>query len=149
MTLSDICVLDVAFCSRSTTLIEGARLMRSHHTGTLVVVDDLEGERTPAGVLTDRDIVVEGMANELDPVQTTVARIMSNHVVLAAESESVDEGIERMRVHGVRRLPIVDHNGRLVGIVALDDLLSLHAKQAGALAEIVSKEQVKEQRGRR
>jgi CBS domain-containing protein len=123
--------------------------MRSHHTGTLVVVDDPEGDRTPAGVLTDRDIVVEGMANELDPVQTTVARIMSKHVVLAVESESVDEGIERMRVHGVRRLPIVDHNGSLVGIVALDDLLSLHAKQAGALAEIVSKEQVKEQRGRR
>jgi CBS-domain-containing membrane protein len=54
-----------------------------------------------------------------------------------------------MRLHGVRRLPIVDHNGSLMGIVTLDDMFTLHARQAAALAEIVAKEQLHEQRARR
>lgn len=149
MTLNDICVLDVASCGRDTTVLEAARLMRRMHTGTLVVVDDPGGERTPCGVVTDRDIVVETLANELDAARTTVAGIMSSPVVIAGASESVLDGLERMRVHGVRRLPVVDHAGALIGIVALDDLLTLHAKQAAVVAEIVSREQVKERRGRR
>jgi CBS domain-containing protein len=147
--LKDICVLDVASCGRETNILEAARLMRQHHTGTLVVVDDPQGERTPAGVVTDRDIVVEALANELEPARTSVARIMGAKVVIASASESLADGIERMRLHGVRRLPIVDHNGSLIGIVTLDDMLTLHARQAAALAEIVSKEQVHEQRARR
>lgn len=149
MTLNDICVLDVVSCGRNTTVLEAARLMRHHHTGTLVVVDDPEGERTPCAVVTDRDIVVESLAQELDAAATPVARIMSGRVVIAAASESVPAALERMRVHGVRRLPVVDHAGSLIGIVALDDLLTLHAKQAAAIAEIVSREQAKEHRGRR
>jgi CBS domain-containing protein len=149
MTLNDICVPEVVSCGRDTTVLEAARLMRHHHTGTLVVVDDPGGDRSPCGVVTDRDIVVESLADELDPSAITVARIMSAPVVIAAASESVPDGMERMRVHGVRRLPVVDHAGSLIGIVALDDLLTLHAKQAAAVAEIVSKEQGKERRGRR
>lgn len=149
MQLKDIYTLDVASCDRETSILEAARLMRHHHTGTLVVVDDPQGDRAPAGVVTDRDIVVEALANELDPARTPVARIMGTKVVIAGESESLADGIERMRAHAVRRLPIVDHGGALVGIVTLDDLLALHARQAGVLAEIVSKEQVHEQRTRR
>jgi CBS domain-containing protein len=147
--LKDICTLDVASCGRQTSVLEAARLMRQRHTGTLVVVDDPQGDRTPAGVVTDRDIVVQALANELDPARTELAKIMDTKVVIASTSETVTDGIERMRLHGVRRLPIVDHAGGLAGIVTLDDLLALHAKQAAALAEIVSKEQVHEQRTRR
>ena len=149
MLLKDICTLDVASCGRQTSVLEAARLMRQRHTGTLVVVDDPQGDRTPAGVVTDRDIVVQALANELDPARTELAKIMDPKVVIASTSETVTDGIERMRLHGVRRLPIVDHAGGLAGIVTLDDLLALHAKQAAALAEIVSKEQVHEQRTRR
>lgn len=149
MTLNDICVLDVASCARTTTVLEAARLMRRMHTGTLVVIDDPDGERTPCGVVTDRDIVVETLANELDAATTTVAHIMSHPAVIAGASEGIPDGLERMRVHGVRRLPVVDHAGALIGIVALDDILTLHAKQSAAVAEIVSREQVKERRGRR
>jgi CBS domain-containing protein len=149
VTLNDICTLNVAFCTRDTSLIQAARLMRERHTGTLVVVDDPEGERTPAGIVTDRDIVVEALANELDPAQTSVANIMGTRLVIGSAAETLPEAIERMRLHSVRRLPVVDRGGRLVGIVTLDDMLTLHARQAAALAEIVSKEQTHEQRARR
>jgi CBS domain-containing protein len=149
MTLNDICTLNVAFCARDTNLLEAAALMREHHTGTLVVVDDPQGERTPAGIVTDRDIVVEALAQGLDPAKTSVARIIGAKLVIGSAADTLSEAVERMRLHGVRRLPVVDRNGRLTGIVTLDDLLRLHAKQAAALAEIVSNEQAHEQRARR
>lgn len=149
MLLKDICILDVATCSRDASVLEAARAMRQHHTGTLVVVDDPLGERAPAGIVSDRDIVVEALANELDPATTPVARIMSRQLVIASASEDAAAAVERMRLHGVRRLPVVDHAGSLIGIVTLDDLLVLHARRANELAEIVSREQNHEHRARR
>jgi CBS domain-containing protein len=149
MLLKDICVLDVASCGRDTGILDAARLMRHHHTGNLVVVDDPQGDKTPVGIVTDRDIVVEVLANDRDPARTNVAAIMGPRLVIATASEAVSDAIERMRQHGVRRLPVVDHAGSLIGIVTLDDLFLLHAGQVSAMADIVSKEQTHEQRGRR
>jgi CBS domain-containing protein len=149
MLLKDICVLDVASCGRDTGIVEAARLMRHHHTGNLVVIDDPQGDRAPVGIVTDRDIVVQVLAGDLDPAKTKVAAIMGPRLVIATASETVSDAIERMRQHGVRRLPVVDHAGSLMGIVTLDDLFLWHAAQVGAMVAIVSKEQIHEQRERR
>lgn len=149
MLLKEICTLDVACCGRQTGINEAARLMRQHHTGNLIVVDDPDGERIPAGIITDRDIVMEVLATGLDPAATKVAQIMSGRLVIAAAEEDTADAIERMRLHGVRRLPVVDHAGRLMGIITLDDVLRLHAARAVALSEIVSKEQHREHRSKR
>lgn len=149
MLLNEICVLDVASCGRDAGILEAARLMRQHHTGDLIVVDDPDGDRVPVGIVTDRDIVVEVLANGLDLAETKVAEIMSSKLVIAGAEEDSSDAVERMRLHGVRRLPVVDHAGRLMGIVTLDDMLTLHAAQAAALADIVSKEQRREHRAKR
>jgi CBS domain-containing protein len=149
MKVKDICTLGTATCTREASILEAARLMREHHTGDLVVVDDPGGDRTPAGILTDRDIVIGVLAAELDPAATRVSQVMSSKLVIANGSEDVTEAIERMRLHGVRRLPVVDHDGSLLGIMTLDDALTLHAERATLLAGIVSKEQTREQRTRR
>jgi CBS domain-containing protein len=147
--LKEICVVEVASCGRDAGILEAARLMRQHHTGNLIVVDDPHGDRIPVGIVTDRDIVVEVLANELDPAKTTVAQIMSAKLVIAGGAEDISDALERMRLQGVRRLPVVDHDGSLMGIVTLDDVLRLHAAQAAALADVVSKEQDHEHRARR
>ena len=149
MLLKEVCILDVASCGRDATILEAARLMRKHHSGDLIVVDGTADERVPVGIVTDRDIVVEVLANELDPATTTVAKIMSARLVIASAAEDIAVAIERMQLHGVRRLPVVDHAGYLAGIVTLDDVLRLHAAQAAALANIVSREQGREYRSRR
>jgi len=149
MLLKEVCTLDVASCGRDATILEAARLMRKHHSGDLIVVDGTGDERVPVGIVTDRDIVVEALASELDPATTTVASIMSARLVIAGAAEDMSVAIERMQLHGVRRLPVVDHAGYLAGIVTLDDVLKLHAAQAAALAAIVSKEQGREYRARR
>jgi CBS domain-containing protein len=149
--LSEVCVLDVVFCSRKTTILEAARMMRQHHAGDLIVVDDADEERTPAGIITDRDIVVEVLGRELDPAITAVEQVMVklSHLVVARDTEDLGEAAERMRAHGVRRLPVVNHAGILVGVVTLDDLLLQLARNANVLAEIVTREQAHEQRARR
>jgi CBS domain-containing protein len=131
------------------SILEAARLMRQHHTGDLVVVGDPAGDRVPVGIVTDRDIVVEVLANELDPASTTVAKVMSSKLVIASAAEDINVAIDRMRLHGIRRLPVVEQGGRLMGIVTLDDVLRLHAAAAAALTEIVSREQRREYRSRR
>ncbi|HEY5761102.1 MAG TPA: CBS domain-containing protein [Steroidobacter sp.] len=149
MKLKELCVLDVVCCHRGTTIAQAARLMRQHHTGDLVVIDESDGSREPIGMITDRDIVMEVTAKSHDPERTQVSQVMTSPLVVASGSESVATAIQRMREHGVRRLPIVDDNGAVFGIITLDDLYRVLAEHTAALASIVSKEQTRENRGRR
>lgn len=149
MKLKELCVLDVACCPRNTTVAEAARLMRGHHTGDLVVIDDSDGTREPIGIVTDRDIVMEVIAKGHDPDRIRVSEVMASPVVVASGSENVGAAIDRMRTHGVRRLPIVDDAGAVLGILTLDDLYRVLAEHTAALAEIVHKEQSREHRSRR
>lgn len=149
MKLKELCVLDVACCHKDTTIAEAARLMRQHHTGDLIVVDDSDGSKEPLGVVTDRDIVMEVIAKGHDPGRTQVSAVMGSPVVVASGSENIAAAIERMRTHGVRRLPVVDDSGAVFGILTLDDLYRALAEHTAALAAIVTKGQTREHRGRR
>jgi CBS domain-containing protein len=149
MMLKDVCVLDVVCCARSTRIVEAAKLMRKHHTGDLIVVDDPEEARVPAGILTDRDIVVEVLGNDRDPAKTTVADVMTSALVIAHEGEDTAVAVERMHKHGVRRIPVVNRHGGLIGVFTLDDALKLHAARAAEFVEIAAKGQTRESRNRR
>jgi CBS domain-containing protein len=148
MQLSSFCMLDVECCSPRITAVEAAHIMRRKHTGDLVVIDDDADRPSPLGVITDRDLVVEVLAKGLDPALTTVGSIIRTPVVLADASEDSSEVLERMRRHGVRRIPVVGAGGKLVGIVTVDDMLKRFAADANLLTEIVSQEQNREMRTR-
>ena len=132
-----------------TTALEAAQLMRHHHVGDLVVVGDPREKTAPLGIVTDRDIVVEVLGNGLNPATTTVGGLMGRPVVIAHESEDTVQVIDRMRAHGVRRIPVVAHDGEVVGIITLDDLLQLFVADAGALLDILRKGRINEERTRR
>ena len=149
MLLSEICTPDVVYCSADSTALAAARLMRERHVGDVVVVDEPNGDQTPIGVVTDRDIVVEVIAKDQDPAKVIVREIMRTPVVVAHATEEVSEAVERMKVHGVRRIPVMGESQRLVGILCLDDLLKQIVTDAGALVDIVSREQSREHRTRR
>ena len=149
MLLKEMCTPEVVCCGPETRVTEAARMMRHRHVGDLVVVDNPDEERTPLGVVTDRDLVVEVLANGLDPSATTLASLMRTPVVLANESEDTSQLIERMRTDGVRRVPVVNHHGGVVGIVTLNDLLNVVIGDARALLEIIVKGQSREQHLRR
>jgi CBS domain-containing protein len=149
MLLKEICTPDVVVCSSGTNVLAAARIMRQKHVGNLVVVDDPDGDQTPLGMVTDRDIVIEVLGKELDPRTVTVAEIMRTPAVIADEYEDVSQAVDRMKAHGVRRIPVMGKHRKLAGIFAVDDLLRRLAAVASSLAEILDREQGNEHRGRR
>lgn len=149
MPIGEICNREVVIAKRDDTILEAARLMRQHHVGDVLVVDDSGGKRIPAGIVTDRDLVVEIIATELDPAAITVGDIMVPELAVVKEDTGVFESIQYMRAIGVRRMPVVDDSGGLVGILTLDDLLELLADELSFLAKLVRHEQDKETMNRR
>lgn len=149
MGIGDICNREVVYVNREVTVNAACKLMRHYHVGSLVVVDDVGAQRVPVGILTDRDVVVEIDAMDLDAKVITAGDIMSSALVTVQENHGVLETIEIMRFKGVRRMPVVNAEGRLVGIVTIDDLLAVLAEELTDIARIVSREQTHEQQARR
>jgi len=144
MSIGEICNRKVVVMQREETIVEAAKLMRDQHVGSVLIVDEQDGKRVPVGIVTDRDLVVEVIAPELDADAITVGDIMMTGFAVVKEETGVFEAIQYMRIKGIRRLPVVDAEERLIGIVTLDDLLILLAEELDALAKLVAREQQNE-----
>lgn len=144
MRIGEICTVQAISCTRDETVQGAALLMRKHHVGDLIVVDQPDGERVPVGILTDRDIVVSVIALALDPASLLVGDVMSDDLLVAGEDDDVYETIEKMRFRGIRRVPVVAGSGSLTGIVSVDDLLEFLADEMGELSRIAMHQQTHE-----
>jgi CBS domain-containing protein len=150
MAIAEICSREVVFVGRDESCAQAARLMREHHVGSLVVVaqDDAQ-RRIPVGMLTDRDLAVGVMALGLDAEKTIVEAAMRPGVALVRESEGIGRAIALMRAQGVRRLPVVDASGALVGVLAADDLIELLGEEMAGLGALVAQGPRRERQERR
>lgn len=138
MQIQDIMTADPACCTADMRLQDVARLMLDHDCGEIPVLDDFETRRL-VGVVTDRDIAVRGVADGRSPTDTQVSDIMSSAVVTARLDSSVDECVELMEKHQIRRIPIVDSEGRCCGIVAQADIaLRADEQETGEVVRRVS-----------
>ena len=148
MSIGRICNRETVIARAEDTIVEVSKLMRLHHVGDVVVIEPGEGGNVPIGILTDRDLVMEILAQDLSPDAVTVGDIMSEEIVTAREEDGIWDTLQRMRIKGVRRVPVVDARGGLVGILALDDLLELLAGELADLAKIVRREEGRERTSR-
>ena len=149
MNVGEICNRIVMFAYRGTSLTDAARLMREHHVGSLVVVDETAQGRVPVGMLTDRDIVVAAVAGDVNPRTVTVGEVMQGELQTVREEDSVSDALRLMRRRGIRRLPVVTMGGTLAGIVTVDDLLGIAAEQLNDLVRAIGAEQSREARVRK
>jgi CBS domain-containing protein len=108
-----------------------ARTMRDRGVGCVVVLEDGH----PIGLLTDRDLVVRVLAAGEDPTRLRVADVVTYAPITVSVDDGIETAVERMRVHGVRRLPLVNERGEAVGIVTADDLLVLLGAEISAVCE--------------
>jgi CBS domain-containing protein len=145
MSVGQICNRDTVIVRKEESVIDAAKLMREFHVGSVVVVEDVEGGVKPVGILTDRDLVVEILAAELDPNAVAVGDIMSYELASAREEDGLWDTLLRMRAKGIRRLPVVNGQGLLIGILTSDDLLELLAGEIGQLARVVATGREREQ----
>jgi len=145
MTIRDLCKRVVVTIHRNATAEDAARAMRASHIGDVVVVDPAD-TRKPVGIITDRDIAVEVVAQGLAPAQTTVGSVMSSPVVSLREDDGFIEALDKMSARGVRRAPVVDQEGRLKGMVSVDDLVPLLARELAKIGALIRHGQAAEMR---
>jgi len=134
MSLERFCRKPLATASPAETALEVAERMRKQHVGCVVVT---EGGGRPVGIVTDRDLVTRVLAERRDPAATPVKAAMSPAPVIAKVDERIEEAAMKMRQKGVRRLPIVDPEGTLIGMVSLDDLMVLFTAELGQAVQAV------------
>jgi len=144
MNVGEICSRVVVVAESSTPVQQAAKLMRDHHIGALVVTEGGADARRPIGIVTDRDMVVELVAADVNYRTLTVGDIMSERPASVRETAGLFEVIAQMRSGGVRRLVVVNANGHLLGIVAMDDLIPILAEELSALAQAIRAEQRRE-----
>ena len=149
MTIGTICTRETIVAKREDTIVAVAKLMRRHHVGDIVIVKEGEAGNVPIGIVTDRDLVVEILAQELSPDAVTVGDIVSHDVVTVRETDGIWDTVQKMRIKGVRRMPVVDERGGLAGIVALDDLLELLSDELSGLTKIIDRERERERTARK
>ena len=149
MTIETICRRDVVTCERDTDVQQLATLMRSEHVGDVIVTEPLGDSVRPVGIITDRDLVVEVLAPGIDAGSVRAGDLMGDHLVTAGIDISVRDAIDFMRTEAVRRLPLVDDEGRLVGIVSLDDCIRYLASTLRDISDLITREREVETTARR
>ncbi|AMO76774.1 CBS domain-containing protein [Pseudomonas citronellolis] len=147
MAIGEYCNRDVVIAAPTVSILTAARLMSEYHVGDLVLAEQVERERyRPVGIITDRDIVLEVVANnEPEPGSIQAGDIQLRNLITAKESDDVFDVITRMRQAGVRRMPVVDEQGLLVGIVSADDLLGVLADNLRDLSRLVGFQNLREE----
>jgi len=125
-------------CNPQHTAVDAAELMRREDCGLLPAVSE-DGKKL-IGVLTDRDIVLKVVAEGRDPRSTAVSEVMTTDVVTCLAQESVEMAMEQMATRQVRRIPIVDRDGSLVGILAQADVATRIAnpQETGQIVQAIS-----------
>ncbi|MCD6527481.1 MAG: CBS domain-containing protein [Desulfuromonas sp.] len=149
MNIGELCTRNTVIVSPETSILAVAKLMRNQHVGDVVVVEERQAGKVPVGIITDRDIVVELLAKEVDIDKVCAGDLMSHELSVVNELDGVFETIELMRNLGVRRMPVVDDTGVLAGILAVDDLLELQAEQLTDMALLFSNARLKEREMRK
>lgn len=138
LTAGEVCTRSVVVAFRQTPVNEAARLMREHHVGSLVVVEESDDGRIVVGMLTDRDIVTAVVAPDVQPALLRVEDVMSRDILSAREDDSVADLLARMRGKAVRRVPVTGNKGQLIGLVTADDLLEIVAEELNDLVQTIA-----------
>jgi CBS domain-containing protein len=143
--LKDICNTNVYTISPSSSVADAAKMMYEKHVGVLFVVESLKNGK-PIGIISDRDIITKVMAKNKPPT-TTVNDVMSTELVLAQDTDGIQDTIAKMKDKSIRRIGIVNGEGQLYGVISADDLYELLSKEFHELASISHRQITNESTG--
>lgn len=137
MSVGRICTRTVDVAAPNESAQVAAERMKIRNVGTLVVLDQ---NQCPVGIVTDRDLAMCVVAQGLDPAMTELEMVMSKLPDVVTENTPIEAAIGIMRRGCHRRLPVVDDDGQLLGLITLDDVLSLLSEEFEEIGELVRKE---------
>ncbi|MCE5338931.1 MAG: CBS domain-containing protein [Methanomicrobiaceae archaeon] len=131
------CREQVVAVSLDTPAVDVARIMGEKNVGSVVVISS---DNRPAGILTDRDLAVRVMAQEKNPGEVRAKEVMTRDVVTFQDSMGIYEAIRKMTDEGIRRMPVVDDAGKLIGIVTMDDIIRMLGEEMAIIAKNIEKQ---------
>ncbi len=141
MKTGEACNRHVIAIDGSASVGDAARRMREAHVGDLVIVREEGDHRIPTAIITDRDLVLEVLATDLDPDTVTVGDLFcATDLITASVDEELESTIDSMWLHGIRRVPVVDRNGHLVGLIAMDDILRVLSEQLSNIVRLIRRQ---------
>lgn len=146
MRVGDICTRNVISIGAAESVYAAAQKMRERHVGDVIVVMD-DQERC-IGILTDRDIAIEIVANKIDPETVIVRDVMSDEVLMVDEEEDILEAMEMMSRAGVRRLPVMNEARKLSGIISVDDIIGTLAESLLEVSTLAHRQRHREEHRR-
>lgn len=133
MDLSQICQREILTLSAEAPVRKAAEMMRTHHVGALALTDPEDPTRV-VGVVTDRDLVIHLLAQDRAPQEQNIGAFGTVHLIRVPGTATVHEAVKAMNQHGVRRIFITEPNGRLMGLLSMDDVLATLAEELNGLA---------------
>jgi len=148
MRVGEYCNREVVVIEEDGSITETARIMREYHVGDVIIVRSQHGKQIPLGILTDRDIALEIVAKSADPETVRAGDAMSYELSTVNEDDDLMHAIEIMRDKGIRRLPVVDIDEALVGILTVDDVLDLFSEVFIDIVHLVDQQRRREAKTR-
>lgn len=140
MMVGRLCTRVLATAAPDESIRKAASRMAEFDVGTLVILKEDRATRA-IGLLTDRDIVLRCVAEQLDPAEATVEQIMTTPVFTVRDETSLNDAIAKMAACGTRRLVVTAEGERVAGILTLDDILGHMAQQSAAIGKLLQKQQ--------
>jgi CBS domain-containing protein len=137
MSVERICQREVDFADPDEPVLAVADRMRQRTVGCLVILNDA---REPIGIVTDRDLTIRVLAEGLDPYATLIQQVMTPGPRTVTEGTAIEEALRLMRSGAFRRVPVVDRDGKLIGIVTLDDILMLLSEEFTQVGQLLDRE---------
>jgi len=139
MKAGELCTRTVVTATADESVIDAARRMTEHDVGALVVVELAGGLARPIGIVTDRDLVTRALIRG-EPIAGVVGDVMDTELVTAGENDDVDAVLAKLRQRAVRRVPIVDPRGALLGILTLDDIVEWLSEELRDAATLIDRQ---------
>ena len=144
MRVGEYCNREVVVIEQEESVTAAARIMREYHVGDVVIIRSQQGKQIPLGIITDRDIALEIVAKAADPEMISVGDAMSYELTTVNEDDDLMQAIEIMRDKGIRRLPVVDLDETLVGILTVDDVLDLFSEVFIDIVHLIDRQRKRE-----
>lgn len=148
MKVGEYCTKEVVVAGGSTGIVEAAQLMRSNNVGTVVIGKQVAGGVEPTGIITDRDLVLEVLAPNAAIDSLTLADLPTRALVSVQLDDDLMDTVKHMGSQGIRRVPVVDNDGLLQGLLAMDDLLPVVSEMLNDMVRLVAREVSVEVRAR-
>ena len=145
MRVDELCTRNVITIEATASIVEAAKQMREHHVGDVIVLPEA-GDRRPVGVLTDRDITVALVAEDLPLSGVSVGDVMSGDIVTVRVQDDLADALEIMATNAIRRIAVIDEDNEIVGILSIDDVIGVLADELKKVSTLCRRQPGREKR---